>query len=89
MSTPDRGSLAEGLVVADPPQLHGPYWQWTANISGKTITRRLTEQQATLYQQWIANDRQLRRLIIQLRHAADEAIELILQANESPSAPTP
>jgi len=72
---------------ADPPQLHGPYWQWTANISGKTHTRRLTEQQATLYRQWIANDRQLRRLITQLRQAAHETIELILQTNESPHAP--
>lgn len=27
---------------ADPPQLHGPYWQWTAKIDGKTVNRRLT-----------------------------------------------
>ena len=27
---------------ANPPQLHGPYWQWTAKINGKTVTRRLT-----------------------------------------------
>ena len=26
---------------ADPPQLHGPYWQWTAKVNGKTVTRRL------------------------------------------------
>jgi hypothetical protein len=38
---------------ADPPQLHGPYWQWTAKINGKTVTRRLNETQAGLYQQWI------------------------------------
>ena len=24
---------------ADPPQMHGPYWQWTAKIDGKTLTR--------------------------------------------------
>ena len=28
---------------ADPPQPHGPYYQWTAKINGKTVTRRLTE----------------------------------------------
>jgi hypothetical protein len=74
---------------ADPPQLHGPYWQWSASVSGKTVTRRLTEQQATLYRQWIANDRQLRQLINQLRRAADESIQLILQTTEPPGALTP
>src|SRR6266536_2767495 len=24
---------------ADPPVLHGPYWQWTRKVAGKTITR--------------------------------------------------
>ena len=46
---------------ADPPQPHGPYYQWTAKINGKTVTRRLNENEAKLYQEWIANDRQLRR----------------------------
>ncbi|WP_427019173.1 DUF6788 family protein (plasmid) [Pseudarthrobacter sp. P1] len=27
---------------ADRPVLHGPCWQWTAKIHGKTATRRLT-----------------------------------------------
>jgi len=25
----------------DPPQPHGPYYQWTAKVNGKTINRRL------------------------------------------------
>ena len=25
---------------ADPPQPHGPYYQWTAKIDGKTVTRQ-------------------------------------------------
>ncbi len=35
---------------ADPPQPHGPYYQWTTKIKGKTVTRRLTEREATLNQ---------------------------------------
>ena len=67
-----------------PPQPHGPYWQWSANINGRTVTRRLTERQAALDREWIANDRrQLRRLITGLRQAAEGAIELMLQADES------
>ena len=64
---------------AEPPQMHGPYWQWTAKIGGKTVTRRLTEREARLYQQWIANDRQLRALINQMRRTAAKATELIMK----------
>ncbi len=45
---------------ADPPHLHGPYWQWTAKADGKTVKRRLTPTQAQLYSDWIDNDRRLR-----------------------------
>ena len=64
---------------ADPPQPHGPYWQWTAKVNGKTVNRRLTNNQTTLYQQWIANDRRLRALITDLRAVAAKATELIIR----------
>jgi hypothetical protein len=63
---------------ADPPQLHGPYWQWTAKVRGKTVNRRLTPEQATLYQEWIDNDRHLHALIEEMRHIAAKAAELQL-----------
>jgi hypothetical protein len=44
---------------AEPPQLHGPYWQWTTAVAGKTVTRRVTDEQIPLYQAWIANRRRL------------------------------
>jgi hypothetical protein len=59
---------------ADPPEPHGPYWQLTR----KTITRRFTPAQADLYRQWIANDRQLRHTIDQMRTLADKAAEIRL-----------
>jgi hypothetical protein len=71
---------------ADPPQPHGPYWQWTAKINGKTVTRRLTDAEARLYQQWIDNDRQLRALIEQMRDVSVKATRLIMQGVESPQA---
>jgi len=61
---------------ADPPQPHGPYYQWTAKINGKTVTRRLSEHEAKLYQEWIDNDRQLRHIIKQMRHVAGKATAL-------------
>ena len=65
---------------ADPPQPHGPYYQWTAKINGKTVTRRLTPDEAHLYQEWIANDRQLRAIITKMRHVAAKATDLITKA---------
>lgn len=64
---------------ADPPHPHGPYWQHTAKVGGKTVTRRLSADQAQLYQEWIANDRQLRAIIGQMRTLAAKAAELQLQ----------
>ena len=51
---------------ADPPQLHGPYRQWTRKKNGKTATRILTEDQAADYQPWFDNHRRLRELITEL-----------------------
>ena len=38
---------------ADPPQMHGPYWQWTAKVDGKTVTKRLSQAEAEQYQEWM------------------------------------
>lgn len=62
----------------DPPQLHGPYWHWTATVNGKTVNRRLSDEEAAIYQEWIANDRRLQGLVKQLRAVAQEALELKL-----------
>lgn len=71
---------------ADPPRLHGPYWQWSATIEGKTVTRRLSESEARLYAEWIGNERQLQKLITQMRQIATQATELILQDAKHDSA---
>ena len=63
---------------ADPPQLHGPYYQWTAKLGGKTVTRRLSEAEARIYKEWIANDRKLRARIRRMRAIAAKAAPLIL-----------
>lgn len=64
---------------ADPPQPHGPYYQWTAKEGGKTVTRRLSTNEAMLYKEWIANDRRMRRLIAQMRQVATKAEALKIE----------
>ena len=63
---------------ADPPQLHGPYWQWSTAVEGKTVTRSLTEEQARLYQEWIGNRKQLEAILEKMQDIAAEAAELLL-----------
>ena len=54
-------------------------WQWTAKIDAKTVNRRLTEREAELCKEWIANDRQLRAVIGQMRQVAAKATELLMK----------
>jgi uncharacterized protein DUF6788 len=51
---------------ADPPQLHGPYHQWTRKKNGRTSTRILTDDQLADYRPWFDNHRRLRELITEL-----------------------
>ena len=82
------GSLVQRLVAcgkpgcrcqADPPQLHGPYWQWTRLVNGRTVTRRLRPDQASLFQQWIANRRRLNDILVQMDDLSQQAAAILLQ----------
>jgi hypothetical protein len=33
---------------ADPPELHGPYYEWTRKVKGKTVSVSVTREQAQL-----------------------------------------
>lgn len=60
---------------ADPPQLHGPYLQWTRTEAGKTVTRLLTPEQADRYQAWIDTTRRLRELLRDLEDLGVQTAE--------------
>ena len=62
---------------ADPPQLHGPYHQWTRKKNGKTATRILTDEQLADYGPWFDNHKRLRELIAEL-----EALSLAIAEND-------
>ena len=52
--------------MADPPRLHGPYYQWTRKIDGKTKTTRLTVEQVERYRPWFDNAKTIRALTAEL-----------------------
>lgn len=62
-----------------PPQLHGPYYQWTRKVRGKTVTVRLTESEAALLQTWIQNGRQLDRILAQMQRLSHRVTERLLR----------
>jgi hypothetical protein len=53
------------------------------------VNRRLSDEQAVLYQEWIANDRRLRSLVDELRRIAREAIELSHDKRTNPMGVVP
>jgi hypothetical protein len=61
-----RCGYARCRCHADPPELHGPYWQWTRKQNGKTVTRLVPDDQVDDYQQWMDNHRRLRELVAEL-----------------------
>ena len=68
--------------MADPPRRHGPYYQWTRKVRGKTVSRQLSPAEAELFQEWIANRRQLQRVTRDLERVSAKAGEILLrQAN--------
>ncbi len=73
---------------ASPAQPHGPYYQLTRKVAGKTVTTRLTAGQAARYAEWIANQRELRRLIAEMEQVSRQAAELILgKTTKHPKTP--
>jgi hypothetical protein len=69
---------------ASPPRPHGPYYQLTRKVAGKTVTTRLTAGQAARYPEWIASQRELRRLIAEMEQVSRQAAELILRKTPKP-----
>lgn len=69
---------------ADPPRRHGPYYQWSRAVAGKTVSRRLDEREAELYRGWIANRRHLERIVAQMEETSAAAGEILLRQATTP-----
>jgi len=84
-----RGSLVTRLVPcgrpgcrcqADPPQLHGPYQQWTTKTRGRTVTVRVHPEQARLLREWIANGRKLNQIVAEMQRVCLRLTDRLLRA---------
>ena len=88
-----RGSLVRRFMPcgkagcrcqASPPELHGPYYQWTRKLRGKTVTVRVTPAQAKLLAQWIHNGRRLNRILHQMETVSKRLTDRVLRAAREP-----
>lgn len=61
--------------MGDPPEPHGPYWQWTRKVAARTVCRWLADDQAADYGSWVANDRRLHELIARLEAIGVAGVE--------------
>lgn len=64
---------------ASPPKLHGPYYQWTRKVEGKTVTMRVSATEAKLLRQWIANGRRFDALASKMEQVSLRAIDRALR----------
>jgi hypothetical protein len=99
----DIGFISQGSVVVryttcgrpgcrcqgDPPRRHGPYYQWSRSVAGKTVSRRLSEPEAELYRSWIANRRRLEEIVARMEQTSRAAGELLLGQTAPPKPPRP
>lgn len=83
-----RGSLVRRLTFcgkpgcscqASPPSPHGPYYQWTRKVRGKTVTVRLSPEQAAEFARWIEASRRLDRVVSAMEKLSLRATERVLR----------
>ena len=58
---------------AVPPLLHGPYYDWTRRVKGKTKTVRLTDDQAKTIEEWISNMRRVEKILDEMEKISVQA----------------
>jgi len=71
---------------ADPPRLHGPYFQWTRKVRGKTVTVRVPPEEAGPIAEWIENGRRLLHIVGELERVAERLTERALRAARTASS---
>ncbi len=61
----------------NPSARHGPYYDWTRKVDGKTVTVRLTAAQAKVVREWIARVRRFDRIAEEIQAVSAEAVQLV------------
>jgi hypothetical protein len=62
--------ICQGSVMYQPPNA----WRWTRKVRAKTVTVSLSAAQAVLYQEAIANHRELEAILTEMRELSQQVL---------------
>lgn len=65
--------------ASDPARRHGPYAYWTTKLKGRTVSRRLSPEEAQLLEAWIDNRRKLERIQDKMIRLSKKVAPLVLE----------
>ena len=66
----------------DPAQRHGPYFEWTYKVQGKTVNVKLTPQAAPLYQAATKQHRKLKAVLAKMERLSRTALAHLVKQTE-------
>jgi hypothetical protein len=58
----------------DPSHRHGPYFEWTYKVNGKTVNIKLSKQAAPLYQAATKQHRKLKTVLARMERSSQTAL---------------
>jgi hypothetical protein len=59
---------------------HGPYYYWTSKKNGKTISKKLSREEAEILESWIINRRTIDATVKRMMRVSEHALILTLRA---------
>jgi hypothetical protein len=59
----------------NPPKLHGPYFEWTRKVAGKTVSQRIQPEEVKLLRGWFRNARRLDALLAKMEQLSMRQIQ--------------
>lgn len=63
--------------MKDPDYRHGPYYDWTRKVKGKTVTIRLSKEEADILKEWADNKKQFYEIIKRMEMITLDAVREI------------
>ena len=67
----------------DPAQRHGPYFEWTYKVNGKTVNVKLSPQAAPLYQAATKQNRKLKAVLAKMERLSRTALARLAKQAEN------
>jgi hypothetical protein len=63
----------------NPKARHGPYYYWTSKKAGKTVSRLLAREEASVLLEWVQNRRTLDALVRKMKAISERALKYELK----------